>query len=184
MDEQKAVWHLPDEAGQPVGPYTSNQILGQLSTGQMSETTLCWREGMPDWQPLTAVEPLAAEIKLTKTAAKKRMRRIVTAISCIVCVIAAAAVVYIMMMGPPEVRRAKELMAAGLYAETSEVLGLYVNRNPLNSEAVYLLAIANVNEYATAKPDRAGLLGSFMGTKTLLEQAKEIFTRAFKARNG
>jgi len=181
MDEQKAVWYLPDEAGQPVGPYASNQILEQLSTGQMPETTLCWREGMPDWQPLTEVEPFAAEIKLTKAAASKRMRRIVIAISCIVCVIAAAAVVYIMMMGPPEVRRAKELMAAGLYTETSEVLGPYVNRNPLNDEAVYLLAIANVNEYATAKPDRTGLLRGLMGTRTLLEQAKELFARVFKA---
>lgn len=181
MDEQKAVWYLPDEAGQPVGPYASNQILEQLSTGQMPETTLCWREGMPDWQPLTEVEPFAAEIKLTKAAASKRMRRIVIAISCIVCVIAAAAVVYIMMMGPPEVRRAKELMAAGLYTETSEVLGPYVNRNPLNDEAVYLLAIANVNEYVTAKPDRIGLLGGLMGTRTFLEQAKELFARVFKA---
>lgn len=181
MDEQKAVWFLPDEAGQHAGPYTSNQILEQLSTGQMPETMLCWREGMPDWLPLTAVEPFAAEIKRTRTAAKKRMLRIVIAISCIVCVIAAAAVVYLMIMGPPEVRRAKELMSAELYTETSEVLGQYVNRNPLNSEAGYLLAIAKVNEYAAAKPDRTGFIGGFMGTKALLEQAKELFARAFKA---
>ena len=181
MDEQKAVWYLPDEAGQPVGPYTSNQILEQLSTGQMPETTLCWREGMPDWQPLTAVEPFAAEIKLTRTAAKKRMLRIVIAISCVVCMIAAAAVAYIIMMGPPEVRRAKELMSAELYTETSEVLGQYVSRNPLNGEASYLLAITKVNEYAAAKPDRIGLIGGLMGTKTLLEQAKELFARVFKA---
>jgi len=181
MDEQKAVWYLPDEASQPVGPYASNQILEQLSKGQMPESTLCWREGMPDWQPLSAVEPFAAEIKLTKNVARKRTFRVVIAISFVVCVVAAAAVVYIIMMGPPEVRRAKELMTAGLYAETSEVLGPYVNRNPLNNEAVYLLAVANVNEYATAKSDRAGLLGSFMATKTLLEQAKELFVRVLKA---
>lgn len=181
MDEQKAVWYLPDEAGQPVGPYASNKILEQLSKGRMPESTLCWREGMPDWQPLAAVEPFAAEIKLTRSAARKRMFRIVIAISFVVCVIAAAAVVYIIMMGPPEVRRAKEFIAAGLYTETSEVLGPYVNRNPLNNEAVYLLAVANVNEYATAKSDRAGLLGSFMATKPPLEQAKELFARVFKA---
>lgn len=181
MDEQKAVWFLPDEAGQPAGPYTSNQILEQLSAGQMPETTLCWREGMPDWQPLTAVEPFAIKIKLARSAAKKRVLRIVIAILFVICVIAAGVVVFLIMMGPFEVRRAKKLMAAGLYTETSEVLGQYVSKKPLNNEAVYLLAIAKVNEYAAAKPDRTGLISSFMGTQTLLEQSKGLLARAFKA---
>jgi len=181
MDEQKAVWYLPDEAGQPVGPYASNQILEQLSNGRMLENTLCWREGMPDWQPLLAVEPFAAEIIRTKTAAKKRMLRIVIAVVCVVCMIAAAAVTFLIIMDSREVRYAKELMAAGLYAQTDEVLGPYVSKNPLKDEAVYLLAVAKVNEYTTGKSDSSELLGGYMGQTFLLDEAKELFACVFKA---
>ena len=62
MSENQAVWYVPDNDNQPAGPYASNQILEKLSNGQMPEATLCWREGMSDWQPLSEVEPFASEI--------------------------------------------------------------------------------------------------------------------------
>jgi hypothetical protein len=40
MDEQKAVWHLPDEAGQPVGPYTSDQGELKVSGTNGTETKI------------------------------------------------------------------------------------------------------------------------------------------------
>ncbi len=94
---RNVIWYIPDEAGQLGGPYSADQISEWLTADRIPQTTLCWREGMAQWQPLTAVEPFATEIKLTKAAAKKRVRRIVIPISCIACTVATAAAVYYRM---------------------------------------------------------------------------------------
>jgi len=177
---KNVIWYIPDESGQPRGSYSADQISEWLTANQIPQTSLCWREGMGQWLPLTAVEPFATEIKLTKAAAKKRVRRIVIAISCIACAVATAVAVYIITMAPPEIRRARKLMAAELYAETSEVLGKYVDENPLSNEAAYLFAIARINEYATAKPHNFGFVSGLLGSEPVLERAKDRLARVFK----
>ena|ERR1700677_268242 len=37
------------------GPYSLDQILGWLKEGSCLRTDLAWREGMPDWQPLSVL---------------------------------------------------------------------------------------------------------------------------------
>jgi hypothetical protein len=52
-----AIWYIPGESGQPDGPYTADQISEWLRTARIPHTTLCWREGMDNWIPLSQVQP-------------------------------------------------------------------------------------------------------------------------------
>ncbi len=56
MNQSEADWYLPGNDGQPEGPYTKDHITQYLQTEELDLGTLCWSEGMPDWQPLTEVE--------------------------------------------------------------------------------------------------------------------------------
>lgn len=39
--------------GQQHGPYPGAEVVGYLQTGQFSATDLAWREGLPEWVPLS-----------------------------------------------------------------------------------------------------------------------------------
>jgi hypothetical protein len=56
-DMNNMIWYIPDEAGQPAGPYSTEKISEWLTAAQIPRTTLCWREGMDDWRPLSQVRP-------------------------------------------------------------------------------------------------------------------------------
>jgi hypothetical protein len=43
--------------GQQLGPVTEEQLRQMVASGQLSASTLIWREGMGEWQPLGAVIP-------------------------------------------------------------------------------------------------------------------------------
>ena len=43
--------------GRRQGPITDSEFENQARTGAIPGTSLVWREGMPDWQPLSAVRP-------------------------------------------------------------------------------------------------------------------------------
>jgi uncharacterized RDD family membrane protein YckC len=43
-------WHYVNQ-GQQAGPVTEEQLLALLREGKISEDTLVWREGMPNWTP-------------------------------------------------------------------------------------------------------------------------------------
>jgi len=45
-----ALWFYVNE--QKIGPYTTGELRERLSTGQISEETLCWQEGWDDWKPV------------------------------------------------------------------------------------------------------------------------------------
>jgi len=62
MKNDAAVWYLPDDNGQPAGPYTASTILARLLSGDCDKATLCWCEGMADWRPLGEVEPFRSEL--------------------------------------------------------------------------------------------------------------------------
>ena len=44
--------------GEQQGPYTEEQIRKALSEGQITSEVLAWREGLAEWQPLSAVSGL------------------------------------------------------------------------------------------------------------------------------
>ncbi|WP_417910107.1 TIGR00266 family protein [Candidatus Electronema sp. PJ] len=51
-------WHVAVN-GQTVGPYSQQQLLAGLSSGQYSRSTLVWREGFSGWLPIEQVPELA-----------------------------------------------------------------------------------------------------------------------------
>lgn len=64
--ETDPVWYLPDDSGEPSGLHTAVEVFSQCKHGRITEATLCWREGMLDWQPLAQVEPFASAIRRLK----------------------------------------------------------------------------------------------------------------------
>ena len=66
MNEDHAAWFLPGEGSQPAGPFTAEQVLDAWRAGKIAESTLCWREGLPDWLPLTEVGVFAETIEVAK----------------------------------------------------------------------------------------------------------------------
>lgn len=196
----EAVWYIPDQDNQSTGPYTAHQIIQSFKKGLVKETTLCWREGMTDWQQLYEVEPFDIEVRLAKAAAKQRIYRIALMAGLAVCIVIIGVVAYTLLMGPKQIRRGRKLIAAGLYTEAVQTLEPYVKRKPLKAEAAYLLAVASVNSYATADTGQSEKLEIPSTTKELfgsmkqlykqasttiqknpLAEAKQLFLRAFKA---
>jgi TM2 domain-containing membrane protein YozV len=53
-------WTVHDQ-GQDFGPYSEQDIASYLSAGSISQQAVCWREGMPQWIPITQVVPLAQQ---------------------------------------------------------------------------------------------------------------------------
>lgn len=47
--------------GQSLGPFTLQQILNGLATGQYNDNTMIWRDGFADWQPAGMVSELKSE---------------------------------------------------------------------------------------------------------------------------
>jgi hypothetical protein len=52
-----AVWYV-EEAGQPIGPLTADDIAARIADGRMTGATLVWRAGMPDWVAASAAPDL------------------------------------------------------------------------------------------------------------------------------
>ncbi len=44
--------------GKSLGPFTTQQVLSDLASGQYNEATLVWRDGFVDWQPAGRVDAL------------------------------------------------------------------------------------------------------------------------------
>ena len=56
-------WYVAGEGQQPLGPFAAEQLLQSWRAGKLSNTTMCWREGMAQWLPLAQVEPFASAIR-------------------------------------------------------------------------------------------------------------------------
>ena len=63
MTTDSASWYIPGAARQPTGPFTAEQIIQSLRGRKISASTLCWREGMTQWLPLSQVAPFASVIQ-------------------------------------------------------------------------------------------------------------------------
>jgi type IV pilus assembly protein PilA len=47
-------WYYADRAGQQQGPVAADWLAAALQRGEVTLATLVWREGLADWQPLSA----------------------------------------------------------------------------------------------------------------------------------
>lgn len=48
-------WLLAEPGGKPTGPWTREQVLQKIRSGQLGENLLCWQPGMSEWLPVTAI---------------------------------------------------------------------------------------------------------------------------------
>ena len=48
--------------GEQVGPYTEEQIISMVSSGELSRDDIIWHEGLAEWQPIQSVVSLPAPI--------------------------------------------------------------------------------------------------------------------------
>ncbi|MDL5367906.1 GYF domain-containing protein [Xanthomonas sp. NCPPB 2654] len=60
-----SAWYYADAARHRHGPLSTAELRERVRDGLLERTTLVWREGMPEWQPLQA---LAAELGLPAVA--------------------------------------------------------------------------------------------------------------------
>ena len=51
-------WYYSKNATQQ-GPVTIDELRAKLASGEITATDMVWREGMPDWQPASAMPELA-----------------------------------------------------------------------------------------------------------------------------
>ena len=54
-------WYYADAQGQRQGPFTAGELGGHVRQARLGAQSLVWREGLEDWQPLSA---LASELDL------------------------------------------------------------------------------------------------------------------------
>src|SRR5689334_14415405 len=55
-------WYIRGTDKNPSGPFTAQELLDRMRGGKLSSSTICWREGMPQWLPLERVEPFASAV--------------------------------------------------------------------------------------------------------------------------
>ena len=65
MDTGGSCWYIGGEGNQPAGPFSAEQIIESWCAGSVDANTVCWREGMAEWLPLSQVEPFALRIRST-----------------------------------------------------------------------------------------------------------------------
>lgn len=63
MSADPSSWYIPGEENEPVGPFSTEQIIESWQAGRLGADTLIWREGMTQWQPLAQVEPFASVLQ-------------------------------------------------------------------------------------------------------------------------
>jgi len=55
MTRDRENWYLAEPGGKPTGPWTTEQVLQKIRSGQLGENLLCWQPGMSEWLPVTAI---------------------------------------------------------------------------------------------------------------------------------
>jgi DNA-directed RNA polymerase subunit RPC12/RpoP len=60
--KHSAIWFVPGEDDEPAGPFSAERLLEMWRLGELTDDSLCWREGMEDWRPLGQTEPFRGAI--------------------------------------------------------------------------------------------------------------------------
>ena len=63
MSTAAPCWYIRGEGNEPAGPFTPEQILELWRAGRVAGNTICWHESMPQWLPLSQVEPFASAMR-------------------------------------------------------------------------------------------------------------------------
>ena len=68
--------------GQTFGPYSETQILDLVKEGEISRNELAWKDGLPDWKPLTEVvdlgmPPLPLPVRIQDVLKKPDVEKII-----------------------------------------------------------------------------------------------------------
>jgi ribosomal protein L10 len=176
MDANDAVWLLPGEGEKSAGPYTTDQVVEQWRAAKITVATLCWREGMPEWRPVSQVPILREAIERAEAAQRARTLRMVAIGGAVAVVVIAAAMALVLLGEPREITEAKGALASGQYTDAAQTLLAYVRDKPRNGEALYLLGVALVNDYAST-PAKEFTLSADEGK---LQTASKAFARAFE----
>ncbi len=50
-----SIWHFANRSGQQQGPVTATDLRAAFERGELDANTLVWRDGFPEWQPLSQV---------------------------------------------------------------------------------------------------------------------------------
>lgn len=75
VKDETPEWYVAIEDNQ-VGPMTVRDVLERWEAGQLAADSLCWRQGMGDWQPIK----LTAELRVHLGSMEDRERTVVTAL--------------------------------------------------------------------------------------------------------
>jgi len=70
MSAESHSWYVRGEGNQPAGPFTAEELIESVRSGQRSVETVCWREGLAEWLPLAQAEPFAAALAAAAVPAK------------------------------------------------------------------------------------------------------------------
>ncbi len=62
MSEQSHPWYVRGAAGQPAGPFSTEQVLESCRAGRLDADSICWHEGLAQWLALGEVEPFATVV--------------------------------------------------------------------------------------------------------------------------
>lgn len=75
VKEEEAEWYVAIDDNQ-VGPITVTEVVDKWEAGDLAADSLCWRQGMADWQPIK----LTAELRVHLGSMEDRERTVVTAL--------------------------------------------------------------------------------------------------------
>lgn len=53
-------YHITQPGGTPHGPYDIESLKAMMSRGEINNQTLCFKEGMSNWAPVTSILPITA----------------------------------------------------------------------------------------------------------------------------
>lgn len=152
MNTTPAAWYIQGENNEPLGPYTSEQLIDSWRAKQLNPSVLCWQEGMASWQPVAAVEPFVSTMRAERKAVRRRTLRLVGIILLIVLVFAATtAVGYFWWTESATLAQAKQLIAAARYDEASMLLEPFASQSSFfPRRANYLLGLGLTKQFASA----------------------------------
>ncbi len=119
MSNNPPSWYIPSESQKPAGPFTDEQIVESWRSGQLNEQTMCWREGMPQWLPLSQVDPFSNVIRVAEARPPShiqgtrlvRMRSLLVVGGIVTCGLAVVLVVWTMLASPKLSPRAQHLLS-------------------------------------------------------------------------
>ncbi len=174
MSSNPPSWYIPGEGQKPAGPFTAEQIIESWRAGGISEKTMCWQEGMPQWLPLIRVEPFGSTIRAAHRAKRRTLvRRVTTVLVGAVFLSIVGVVVCVYWNEATTIHKAKTLIAAGRCDEAAALLRTFRGETYLyGKESRYLFALATFRQYALAT-DARELSGEPL--KKPKKQLKELF---------